>query len=243
MHIPTVCSVYRGPQERQESKVAASEIGQSNGRGICDYGAVTDRQPRRGRPGHDQRAVLLAAVDAFDEHGYEATTMGMIAERLNLSKSALYHHVEGKEQLLSLALEAAFEALDEGLRATEQSSKSLDVRFESFIREMVAVLIEHQPFVRLMLRLQGNSPVEQQALARRRDFDTRMAALVKDAQVAGLLRDDLDAAIVARLVFGAMNSTVEWFRPHGRVSPDELTEAVLTFICRGVLTSLYSASR
>lgn len=167
--------------------------------------------------------------------------MGMIAERLNVSKSALYHHVESKEQLLSLALETAFAALDEGLRATEQSSENLDVRFESFIREMVAVLIEHQPFVHLMLRLRGNSPVEQHALTRRRDFDIRMAALVKNAQVAGVLRDDLDAAVVARLVFGAMNSTVDWFRPQGRVSPDELTEAVLTFICRGVLTPVYSA--
>lgn len=213
----------------------------SNRIGVCDDCAVSDRKTRRGRPGHDQRAVLLAAVDAFDAHGYEATTMGMIAERLNLSKSALYHHVESKEQLLSLALETAFAALDEGMRATEQSSASLDVRFESFIREMVAVLIEHQPFVHLMLRLRGNSPIEQRALARRREFDTRMTTLVKNAQVAGVLRDDIDAAVVARLVFGAMNSTVEWFRPQGRVSPEELTEAVLTFICRGVLTPVYSA--
>ncbi|WP_168581773.1 TetR/AcrR family transcriptional regulator [Gephyromycinifex aptenodytis] len=200
---------------------------------------MTATHARRGRPGHDQRAVLIAAVEAFDEHGYDATTMGMIAQRLSLSKSALYHHVEGKEQLLAIALETAFTALDECLRTTEESAENLDVRFEVFIREMVAVLLEYQPFVRLMLRLRDNSPVEQQALARRRDFDTRMAALVRDAQVAGLLRDDLDAAVVARLIFGAMNSTVEWFRPQGRLSPEELTEAVLTVVCRGVLTTAY----
>ncbi|GMA39188.1 TetR/AcrR family transcriptional regulator [Mobilicoccus caccae] len=84
---------------------------------------MTDRPARRGRPGHDQQAVILAAVAAFDEHGYDATTMGMIAERLKVSKSALYHHVDGKEELLTLALETAFEALDAGLRSAEHSPR------------------------------------------------------------------------------------------------------------------------
>ncbi|MDO5629678.1 MAG: TetR/AcrR family transcriptional regulator [Mobilicoccus sp.] len=201
-----------------------------------------EQRTRRGRPGHDQRAVLLAAVEAFDAHGYDATTMGMIAERLGVSKSALYHHVEGKEELLTLALETAFDALDDGLRDTEDSGDSLDVRFEEFIRRMVAILVEYQPFVRLLLRLRGNSPAEQHALARRRQFDARMAALVEQAQRAGLLRDDVDAVVVARLVFGAMNSTVEWFRPQGRVSQEELTEAVLTLVLHGVATSTLLSS-
>lgn len=195
---------------------------------------MTDRPARRGRPGHDQQAVILAAVAAFDEHGYDATTMGMIAERLKVSKSALYHHVDGKEELLTLALETAFEALDAGLRSAEHSPETLDVRFEAFIREMVQILIDYQPFVRLLLRLRGNSPAELRALTRRREFDARMSAIVLQAQLAGLLRDDLDPTVVARLLFGAMNSTVDWFRPSGRVSPDELTEALLALVFHGV---------
>ena len=64
-----------------------------------------------------------------------------------------------------------------------------------------------------------------------------MIEVVRQAQVAGLLRDDLDPAVVGRLVFGAVNSTVDWFQPHGRVSPHELAEAVITLVFRGVGTS------
>src|SRR3982750_282424 len=40
---------------------------------------------RRGRPGYDQRGILEVAVTAFNEHGYDATSIGMLAERLGLS--------------------------------------------------------------------------------------------------------------------------------------------------------------
>ncbi|WP_312720750.1 TetR/AcrR family transcriptional regulator [Mobilicoccus sp.] len=203
---------------------------------------MSERAPRRGRPGHDQRAVISAAVAAFDEHGYDATTMGMIAERLGVSKSALYHHIDGKEELLALALQTAFDALDAGLDSVENSEETLDVRFEHFVSEMVGILVEYRPFVRLLLRLRGNGPVEAAALERRRHFDARMTDVVAQAQRAGLVRDDLDPSVVARLAFGAMNSTVEWYRPDGRVSPTELADAVSTLVFRGIGTSAYMAS-
>lgn len=178
--------------------------------------------------------MILAAVAAFDEHGYDAATMGTIAERLGVSKSALYHHVGGKEELLTLALETAFDALDAGLTATEQSQESLEVRLEQFVSRMIDILVERQPFVRLLLRLRGNSPAELRALERRRHFDTRMAALVRQAQAGGMIRDDVDPVVLARLLYGALNSTVEWFRPDGRISRDELKATVLTVILRGI---------
>ena len=46
---------------------------------------------RRGRPGYDTATVLSICVDMFTKHGYDATSMGMLAERLGISKSAIYH--------------------------------------------------------------------------------------------------------------------------------------------------------
>ena len=54
---------------------------------------------RRGRPGYDRDAVLTAAVRLFNERGYEATSMGDLAERLGITKSSVYHHITSKEQL------------------------------------------------------------------------------------------------------------------------------------------------
>lgn len=196
--------------------------------------SVTENRPRRGRPGHDQQAVVAAAVEAFDECGYDATTMGQIAERLGVSKSAIYHHVEGKEELLTLALDTAFSALDAGLAAAEAPGADLEHDFERALADMVAVLVEHRRFVRLLLRLRGNTPAQQEALARRRAFDARMAGIIAAAQEAGVVREDLDATVLARLLFGALNSTVDWYRPDGRLSPEDLTRSVLAVVLHGV---------
>src|SRR3954467_14430656 len=72
---------------------------------------------RRGRPGNDLDTVLAAAVRLFNERGYDATSMFDIAESLGITKSSVYHHINGKEQLLQMAMDRAldglFEAADE----------------------------------------------------------------------------------------------------------------------------------
>src|SRR6201999_4471764 len=46
------------------------------------------------------RRLLLAALDAFAEHGYFATTTRQIAERANLSPAAVYIHYVSKAEML-----------------------------------------------------------------------------------------------------------------------------------------------
>ena len=131
---------------------------------------------KRGRPGYDQQSVLRIAVDVFNRHGYEATSMGILAENLGISKSAIYHHVPSKEDLLRLALEEALGGL-EGILA-EPGASDRRRRCPAGIRapRTVAVLAERLPFVTLLLRLRGNTEMERDALARRRNFDHRVAA-------------------------------------------------------------------
>ena len=54
----------------------------------------------------------MIAVDVFNRHGYDATSMGILAENLGISKSAIYHHVPSKGDLLKLALDHALGGLE-----------------------------------------------------------------------------------------------------------------------------------
>jgi AcrR family transcriptional regulator len=168
---------------------------------------------RRGRPGHDQDAVLTAAVRLFNERGYEATSMGDLAERLGITKSSIYHHVSGKQELLRMAVDHALDGLFEAADEVRDLDAPAIERLEALIRRSVLVLADRLDFVTLLLRVRGNTAVEQQALMRRRIFDARVTELVKQAQAAGDIRADVDAAVAARLLFGMVNSLTEWYRP------------------------------
>jgi AcrR family transcriptional regulator len=67
---------------------------------------------RRGRPGHDLSSVLTTSVAVFNARGYDGTSMDDLARRLGISKSAIYHHVPGKQALLALALDQALVGLE-----------------------------------------------------------------------------------------------------------------------------------
>ncbi len=189
---------------------------------------------KRGRPGHSQASVLRTAVEVFNMHGYEATSMGILAETLGISKSAIYHHVPSKEDLLRLALEEALGGLEGVLLLEAASSGAPDSRLEFVLRETIAVLVERLPFVTLLLRLRGNTEMEREALGRRRAFDRTITGLVSEAQQDGMLREDIAAATVTRLLFGTVNSIVEWYKPGGELSAKKLADDVLALLFEGL---------
>jgi AcrR family transcriptional regulator len=191
---------------------------------------------RRGRPGHSLDSLLDVAVEVFNERGYDATSMEDLATRLGVTKSAIYHHVPSKVELLRLALDRALDAL---FAVTEEpgaaTGPAID-RLEHVVRGSVRVLAAELPFVTLLLRVRGNSPVEQAALHRRRRFDRIVTDLVRAAEDQGDVRTDVDPAITSRLLFGTVNSLTEWYRPNGGLSADNLADALVTTTFRGLRT-------
>ncbi|HEV7742320.1 MAG TPA: TetR/AcrR family transcriptional regulator [Pseudolysinimonas sp.] len=190
--------------------------------------------PRRGRPGYDRQGVLDIAVRAFNEHGYDATSMGTLATRLGLSKSAIYHHFASKEQLLDAALDEALGGLEGVLTERSALEGSPAARLQYVLGRAVHVLVERLPYVTLLLRLRGNTPVERAALDRRREFDRAITALVVEARDAGELRADIDPRVAERLLFGMINSIVEWYRPEGPEDAARLAADVLAFAADGL---------
>lgn len=172
----------------------------------------------------------------FNEQGYDATSVADLAARLGLTKSALYHHYASKDELLAAALERALDGLEGMLADIATREDSAAARLDAVLRGAVQVLVERQPYVTLLLRVHGNSPAERAALRRRRAFDHAVADLVREAQDAGLVRADIDSAVAARLVFGMLNSLVEWYRPSGAIDSDRLAHDIVTLALDGLRT-------
>lgn len=192
-----------------------------------------DQTPaRRGRPGYDRDQILEIAVQVFIEQGYDATSVASLAMRLGLSKSALYHHFASKEEVLEVALEEALGGLEGVLEdAGEGSARD---RLEHALHGAVLVLVDKLPYVTLLLRVRGNSDVERAALDRRRAFDRQVTALVRAAQTEGSVRSDVDPSVATRLLFGMVNSIVEWYRPSGGEGGAELASDVLAVALDGL---------
>jgi AcrR family transcriptional regulator len=189
---------------------------------------------RTSRAPYDLAAVLDISVAAFNEFGYEATSMGLLAERLGTSKSAIYYHVSGKEDLLKLALDRALGELEAVLTEPGAADGPPAGRLEHVLRGAVRVLVDDLPYVTLLLRLRGNTELEREALRRRREFDHAVSALVDEARADGSVRVDIDAGTTTRLLFGMINSIVEWYRPGGPLTAAQLADDVIAVAFGGL---------
>ena len=187
---------------------------------------IPARPTRRGRPGHDLESVLQVAAKLFNERGYDGTSMEDLSRRLGITKSAIYHHVPSKEELLRLAVDRALDALFAVADEVDAMPGPAIDRLEHLVRGSVAVLAERLPFVTVLLRVRGNTRIERQAIARRKDFDQFVAKLVQQAEAEGDVRPDVDPLVTSRLLFGMVNSLVEWYRPRGGIGSAELADAI-----------------
>ncbi|NJP99282.1 TetR/AcrR family transcriptional regulator [Streptomyces zingiberis] len=190
------------------------------------------------RDTYTPESLLAVAVEVFNERGYDGTSMEHLSKAAGISKSSIYHHVRGKEELLrraiSRALDGLFAVVEE---AGAREGRAID-RLEYVARRTAELLMSELPYVTLLLRVRGNTGTERWAMERRREFDQRVAALLKQAAADGDLREDVDARLATRLLFGMVNSIAEWYRPEsgGEAERERVAEAVVRIAFRGLRT-------
>ncbi|MFJ1795651.1 TetR/AcrR family transcriptional regulator [Kitasatospora griseola] len=185
------------------------------------------------RASYTVESLLAVTVRVFNERGYDGTSMEDLSRAAGISKSSIYHHVRGKEELLRLAVGRALDALF-GILEEPKAVEGRPVdRLEHVVRRTAEVLMAELPYVTLLLRVRGNTTTEQWALERRRDFDHRVAELVQEAVGAGELRSDVEPRLATRLLFGMINSVVEWYRP-GQRGSEGLPDAVVQLAFGGL---------
>lgn len=178
--------------------------------------------------------MLEVIVDVFNDHGYDAATLELIASRLNLSKSAVYHHFVSKEEMLQLALKRVLDDLDAVFNAPEAITGPAIERVRYVVKGATIIACEQRPYLSLLLRLRGNTPVELEAMERRRKFDQQLRELFELSLAEGTLRKDIDPGIAERMTFGLINSIVEWYRPGGKYTPDQIADSVLLIMRDGL---------
>ncbi|MFD9866429.1 TetR/AcrR family transcriptional regulator [Streptomyces niveus] len=190
------------------------------------------------RDTYTPETLLTVAVGVFNERGYDGTSMEHLSKAAGISKSSIYHHVAGKEELLRRAVSRAIDGLFGILDEPGAGRGRAVERVEYVTRRTVEVLMAELPYVTLLLRVRGNTRTERWAMERRREFDQRVADLLKAAANDGDLRADMDIRLATRLLFGMINSLVEWYRPQaaGGYDSDQVAETVVRMAFDGLRT-------
>ncbi|MFJ4901207.1 TetR/AcrR family transcriptional regulator [Streptomyces sp. NPDC088727] len=88
-------------------------------------------QPRRG---NTRQRIQDVALELFAEQGYEKTSLREIAEKLDVTKAALYYHFKTKEDILASIFEDLNRPVEELIVWGREQPRTLETRKEILAR-------------------------------------------------------------------------------------------------------------
>jgi AcrR family transcriptional regulator len=179
------------------------------------------------RQGDMRERIQQVAIELFTEQGYDKTSLREIAERLEVSKAALYYHFKSKEEILRSITEALVGAVNELIEWGESQARTTESRKE-FLRRIAALIISDR-LQSLMRFAQANSTVmrtintghdtSEQAISMVR----RIKALVCDPDAN--LTDQLRALFAVILLFVSASPFLPTLGLDA--TPNQISEAAL----------------
>jgi AcrR family transcriptional regulator len=184
--------------------------------GASIYGHRHDR-------GRDTRSRLRElALELFAEQGYEKTSLREIAERLGVTKAALYYYFKSKEDIVRSLVEDYMADIDELIAWGNEQPRSADTR-AAIVRRYLEIVANGTAVFRLLH--QNQAAVSSLAAAKERGelFRERMDALVELLTEPGApVHDQVRAAsCLVSISFCAMHYQDR------AANPAELKQAVL----------------
>ena len=168
--------------------------------GAGDSNASAGRAALQPRARATRLAILTAAAEHFGRNGYHATSLDSVLADSGGTKGALYFHFASKEALARAVIAEMMQRW-EGLRG-QVSRYGLDPlsALLALVDEVIRRLIE-DPIARGGTRLLNELPARaQDARAHYGRGERHAAVLLAEAAQAGLLREGIDPALVARQI-------------------------------------------
>jgi AcrR family transcriptional regulator len=193
--------------------------------------------------GHSADSIARVAFALFRERGYDATSVDLIAQRVGVTKAAIYYHFPGREAILEHGVTRALDALFGSVADARRTCGNMGsaAALEQVLRAAVRAELEHLDEVTVLLRLRGNTATEKRIVKRRQEFTALFGDLLRSAAENGEVRADVTPDVAARLILGMANSLTDWVRPRGSASQQEIVEALVRIALGGLIPGYTSA--
>jgi AcrR family transcriptional regulator len=189
---------------------------------------------RRRDPATKREAILQTAAQLFLEKSYGRTSLNDVAERLKITKPALYHYFRNKEEIVLGCYRLGAAMIGDSLDEIAITYGSGLEKVEAFIYSYANVMTVN--FGRCVMRLdEGDLSDAARAEVRgyKKAIDRRLRSFIQEGIEDGSIAP-CDSKIAAFSIAGAVNSICLWYKPDGALSPEEIATQFARTLTRGL---------
>lgn len=198
----------------------------------------------RARPRYD--ALVDVSTELFGKHGFEGTSVRMIADALGVKSGSLYSHIKSKDEVLHRIVLTVADAFFDSVKEAGESPGSPMDRLRAMCRAHLEVIDHHGPAVRVYYdewrRLGGKS--KKQILTLRKAYENCFTEVIEEGIEDGSF-GAVNVPWVTLVILSACNWSVEWYSHDGPRSPAEIADGFMEVLFDGIRSDgpAYAAPR
>lgn len=183
-----------------------------------------------------RQRILDQAGKLFAENGYETSSLSALAMAMGMSKAAVYHYFQTKEQIYDAIILDTLSGLTDAVRqAVSQGSGARD-RLKQFMSAHARYFEAHRNgFVVMLAGFSGmaNSEFRAEAMALRDAHERQLRGIIEEGIASGEFRG-VDPVTTGRAVLSLLSWMARWFKPDGGATAEELVTDYFNLLLGGL---------
>jgi AcrR family transcriptional regulator len=197
------------------------------------------REPVRARTKTNRelhkRSVLEASAQLFLERGFAGTSMGDVAESLNISRTGLYYYFENKEQMLSALVEEVTVSINQVATSVASSRKAPDQLLHDLVQQHVMFIARNGVIFRVLTNSQMYLSDELKAVndkAKAGIFRNFRKVIARGVDAAVFRA--VDPGVAALSIIGMCNWVSSWFNPEKGLTDEQVAAEIASMAVESV---------
>ncbi|QHT55112.1 TetR/AcrR family transcriptional regulator [Cellulomonas sp. H30R-01] len=180
--------------------------------------------------------VLRAALGLFAAQGYANTSVQQVVDAAGVTKGAMYHYFQSKDDLLFAVYDRMLTLQTDHLEAIAARDEPVDVLLRAacvdVIETSIDFLLEGTVFFRSVHML--SQPRQQEVTRRRRAYHDTFAALLEKGQADGHYRTDVPRGVIVAHFFADVHYLPTWFSPDGPETKEQVAAQLTELFLAGI---------
>jgi len=181
--------------------------------------------------------ITEEAIRLFEKKGFSETSIQDIVDAIGVTKGTFYYYFSSKEELLmDIHLGYINELLVRQEHILQNESTSCKDKLAGIVNMLLTDIKTRGSAAKIFFREMKNLSQERlgMILPKRDQFRYNLEELIKKGMNIGEFKPDLNPAIIAFGILGAVNWSYYWFDPEGSVSDHEVAEIYVDMILKGI---------
>jgi AcrR family transcriptional regulator len=181
-----------------------------------------------------RREIMKAALKLFEQNSVSTVTLSQVAQELSLTKAAIYHYFDTKEDLLRSIFGGWATSCREELEAIVASPLEPEEMLRQILRTHVRQITSEFGLFVLSVRVEAElpEPVRVEVRHLKHDTDLIIRDVIARGQREGIFQP-VDARLAELAGIGMFNWMWCWYRP-GRDDPEAIAELFTRIFIEGI---------